>query len=137
MSNAGPQDDEMLLHLNLIHEGDEFMQEYEKNSYQYFKDIQHDSPEESKSEESGEVGQDQVSLTDDKTVDYLFVVGFDHKIGSIIEYFYPEADENVIDEETKKSLSFIGLPDGSHSVDSDYSFFIIPDAQGNLFYGVS
>ena len=137
MSNAGPQDDEMLLHLNLIHEGDEFMQEYEKNSYQYFKDIQHDGPEESKSEESGEVGQDQVSSTDDKTVDYLFVVGFDHKIGSIIEYFYPEADENVIDEETKKSLSFIGLPDGSHSVDSDYSFFIIPDAQGNLFYGVS
>jgi hypothetical protein len=74
---------------------------------------------------------------DGNTVDYIFVVGFDHKIGSVIEYFYPETDENIIDENTKKALSFIGLPDGSHSVDSDYSFFIVPDVQGKLYYGVS
>ena len=67
----------------------------------------------------------------------MFVIGFDHKIGSVIEYFYPEPDEKIIDENTKKALSFIGLPDGSHSVLSDYSFFIVPDANGKLYYGVS
>ena len=73
----------------------------------------------------------------ESAVDYLFVIGFDHKIGSVIEYFYPEPDEDLIDENTKKALSFIGLPDGSHSVESDYSFYIVPDAKGRLYYGVS
>mmetsp|Transcript_3500 Transcript_3500/g.3240 ORF Transcript_3500/g.3240 Transcript_3500/m.3240 type:complete len:238 (-) Transcript_3500:997-1710(-) len=70
-------------------------------------------------------------------VDYIFVIGFDHKVGSIIEYFYPEPDPAVLNEGSKKSLTFIGLPDGSHATESDYSFFIFPDVQGNLYYGVS
>ena len=67
----------------------------------------------------------------------MFVVGFDHKIGSVIEYFYPPPDETIIDEDVMKALSFLGLPDGSHAVESDYSFYIVHDAKGRLYYGVS
>lgn len=144
-------DDEMLIHLNLVHQDQSFHAEYEKPTYRYFADIIHDDEEEKEEakqpfviEDTQEETKEQLPEEDkqedeeeDKTVDYLFVVGFDHKIGSVIEYFYPEPDPNIIDENVKKALSFIGLPDGSHSVESDYSFFIIPDAQGNLYYGVS
>ena len=71
-----------------------------------------------------------------KAIEYLIVIGFDHKIGSIVEFVYPEPQE-ALNDEVYKSLTFLGLPDGSHSVDSDYSFFITPDGNGKLFYCVS
>lgn len=53
-------------------------------------------------------------------------------------YFYPEPEgDEIINDKVRRALSFIGLPDGSHGVENDYSFFIVPDAQGRLFYGVS
>ena len=67
----------------------------------------------------------------------MLVIGFDHKIGSIVEFVYPPPTEGDLDEEVLKSLTFLGLPDGSHSVDEDYSFFITPDGKGQLFYCVS
>lgn len=73
-----------------------------------------------------------------KPIEYLIVIGFDHKIGSIVEFVYPEPQSNDdLNDEVLKSLTFLGLPDGSHSVDSDYSFFITPDGKGKLFYCVS
>jgi hypothetical protein len=65
------------------------------------------------------------------------VIGFDHKIGSIIEYVYPEPSPGDLDEEVQRSLTFLGLPDGAHSVTSDYSFFITPDGKGSFYYCVS
>ena len=29
------------------------------------------------------------------------------------------------------------MPDGSHSLEEDYSFFVTPDAKGRLYFGVS
>lgn len=72
-----------------------------------------------------------------KAIEFLIVIGFDHKIGSIVEFVYPQPDEGDLNDEVMKSLTFLGLPDGSHSVDSDYSFFITPDGKGKLFYCVS
>lgn len=132
----------MLMHLNLIHEDTAQFKDYEEDTFKYFceGDVnlkeakKHEKEEENKEEtKDEEEEEDQEELA----VDYLFVVGFDHRIGSVIEYFYPEPDEKIIDEDVRKALSFIGLPDGSHSVESDYSFFVVPDAQGRLFYGVS
>lgn len=70
-------------------------------------------------------------------IEYILVIGFDHKIGSIVEYTHPEPAEGDLSEEVQRSLTFLGLPDGSHSVESDYSFFMTPDGKGGLYYGVS
>ena len=72
-----------------------------------------------------------------KPIEYILVIGFDHKIGSIIEYIYPEPVHGDVNEEVQWSLTFLGLPDGAHSVTSDYSFFITPDGKGGLYYCVS
>lgn len=135
----------MLIHLNLVHNDKEIFRNYENADFNYFCDVgqeeeKHENikqepseeKEDSKEEEEKEEEKEQL-----KTVDYIFVVGFDHKIGSVIEFFHPEPDESIIDDNVKKALSFIGLPDGSHITESDYSFFIVPDAHGNLYYGVS
>jgi len=42
-----------------------------------------------------------------------------------------------LNDEVERSLTFLGLPDGAHSVTSDYSFFITPDGLGNMYYCVS
>lgn len=117
--------------MNLVHDDLEGLKHYESAQYRYFLDI--NSYDDTINEDS----DDEETKEELKAVEYLFVIGFDHKIGSIIEFFYPPPDPEIIDENTKKALCFIGLPDGSHSVESDYSFFIIPDAKGRLYYGVS
>lgn len=106
--------------------------EFEQSKFQYFNKQEKVKTEEKEQEEAKEDIQHNSPM-----VDYIFVVGFDHKIGSVIEYFYPEPDPEVLDDNSKKALSFIGLPDGSHATESDYSFFIVPDVKGNLYYGVS
>lgn len=111
--------DDVLLHLNLLHSDADFSKDYEKPQYKYF------------------ITADEEEKEESQMIDYIFVVGFDHKIGSIIEFIYPEPDENVIDDGFKKALTFIGLPDGSHMLQNDYTFFVVPDKNGQLFYGVS
>lgn len=68
----------MLLYLNLTNKDVEQFAEYETKEYRYFEDFGSDEEEKKEGE-----GEDQAS--DEKAVEYLFVIGFDHKIGSVIE----------------------------------------------------
>ena len=64
------------------------------------------------------------------------VVGFDHHLGSTIEWCHPQLDDDFTPDIVKR-LTFIALPDGSHSATSDFSYFVLCDAAGRMYYGVS
>ena len=76
-----------------------------------------------------------------QTVNWVMVVGFHHKIGSQIEYMYPSIESDTAQELSPRILElipFLALPDASHIVTSDYSFFILRDEEQRfLFYGVT
>ena len=129
----------MLIHLNLVNEESAIFKEYEQDKFCYFRDINTkniQNPQENNEETKKEIDLHKI-IKPSQTVDYIFIVGFDHKIGSVIEYFYPDPNPTVLNENSKRALCFIGLPDGSHVTESDYSFFILPDLNGDLYYGVS
>lgn len=55
-----------------------------------------------------------------KTIDFILMVGFHHKVGSQIEYIYPPLNEDVngdLSVEFLKQIPLIALPDGSHLIE--------------------
>ena len=86
---------------------------------------------------------------------FIAVVSFHHKKGSIVEFTFPSQNEILSSEESMtylKSLSddipqktldnilyqltYLCLPDGSHSIDKDSQFFLIQNFNTPL-YGIS
>ena len=98
------------------------------------------------------------SHLDSNPILYIAVVSFHQKKGSIIEFTYPEKDDLLINENIKnylKSLSvsegdtpssiidninnqltYLCLPDGSHSSETDSQFFLIQNFS-QILYGIS
>ena len=93
---------------------------------------------------------------------YIAVISFNQKKGSIIEFTYPEKSvllkknedskiffESLIDKNNKESdtiekifdninnqLTYLCIPDGAHSLDSDSTFFLIQNFP-RILYGIS
>ena len=98
------------------------------------------------------------SKLDSNPILYIAVVSFHPKKGSIIEFTYPEKEELLINEnilnylkslsvsegDTPSSiidninnqLTYLCLPDGSHSSESDSQFFLIQNFS-KLLFGIS
>lgn len=78
----------------------------------------------------------------DRPILHVFVVGFHHKKGCLVEYCYPAltCDHN---QETGlpdvwRTLPSLALPDGAHNYDRDTIFFHLPDPEdGSTVFGVS
>lgn len=74
-----------------------------------------------------------------KTIDFILIVGFHHKVGSQIEYIYPPVNEDLdgnLSVEFLKQIPLIALPDGSHISEGGYVNFILRDDK-NLYHCVS
>jgi hypothetical protein len=58
-----------------------------------------------------------------KTIEFIIVVGFHHKVGSQVEYIYPslsqDKDENLTTNFIKH-IPLVALPDGSHAIEVTY-----------------
>lgn len=55
-----------------------------------------------------------------KTIDFIVMVGFHHKVGSQVEFVYPpvhEDHEGNMSAEFLKQLPLLALPDGSHATE--------------------
>ncbi|ORY89037.1 transport protein Avl9-domain-containing protein [Leucosporidium creatinivorum] len=67
----------------------------------------------------------------------VLLVSFDHALGPIIEFGYPQAYQD--DAELNKNLPFLALPDGSHAREEDYSYFHLlnPSLAPSTIFGIS
>ncbi|CDW75236.1 UNKNOWN [Stylonychia lemnae] len=82
---------------------------------------------------------DQHQLHNMKTIEFILLVGFHHKVGSQIEFIYPPLKEDVegnLSVEFLKHIPLVALPDGSHLTEAGYANFILKDAK-NLYHCVS
>jgi len=80
---------------------------------------------------------------------HLFVVGFHHSKGSVIEYAYPKftnqsgEESGVINVPTEwTDLVHLSIPDGAHNSDQDTVYFTLPgfknsSTTNNVYYGVA
>jgi len=85
----------------------------------------------------------------DKVVSYIVVVGFDHSVGHCVEWVYPnDKGFQVISEQDEQTqvvvppvwevLPSLALPDGSHLLEQDYNFFVLPSLdETSTVYGIS
>lgn len=74
-----------------------------------------------------------------KTIEFILMVGFHHKVGSQIEFIYPplsEDTEQLLSVEFLKHIPLVALPDGSHLTEAGYVNFILKD-ENTLFHCVS
>jgi len=83
------------------------------------------------------------------SVVHLFVVGFHHSKGSVVEYAYPEfpnqsGEESGVIEVPKEwtDLVHLCIPDGAHNSDQDTVYFTLPSIKGDstttsVYYGVA
>ena len=52
-----------------------------------------------------------------KTIDFIVMVGFHHKVGSQVEFIYPPLSEDInadLSVDFLKQIPLLALPDGSH-----------------------
>ncbi len=74
-----------------------------------------------------------------KTIEFIVMVGFHHKVGSQVEFIYPPLSEDLegnMSANFLKKLPELALPDGSHATEAGYVNFIVRDER-NLYHCVS
>jgi hypothetical protein len=60
----------------------------------------------------------------------IYIVGFDHKLGSNIEFKFPE-EVAALD-----LIAYLALPDCAHNEEADFTYFIV-NIEQELYYGIA